>query len=115
MTRIQTLVSIAALTMGITACSDSEPEPPKLSPELKQGQDIVKANCFVCHGQGINGAPMIGNHKAWSPRIAQGMDTLVEHASNGFNMMPARGGNANLSDAEIRLAVGYMVSQVETP
>ena len=71
---------------------------------------------MVCHNQGVAGAPKIGNKKAWAPRIAQGLDTLVSHALNGYSsspdtQMPARGGNESLSDAEVRMAVEYMVGQ----
>lgn len=53
----------------------------------------------------------------WSPRISQGLDALVEHATNGFygkkGEMPARGGNDALSDEQARSAVRFMVSRVD--
>ena len=45
-----------------------------------------------CHATGINGAPKIGDHAAWGPRIAQGKDALYQHALAGKGNMPARGG-----------------------
>ena len=42
-------------------------------------------------------------------RIDKGMDTLVNHAINGFKGMPPRGGNSALSDAEVKAAVKYIV------
>ncbi len=80
--------------------------------DLAKGKAIVEKNCLVCHGQGINGAPIIGNQTMWAPRITQGESVLIEHASNGYQMMPARGGNLDLSDAEISLAVRYILSQL---
>ncbi len=115
MNPFRALMLPAALCWCLAACSDNtnEPAKPELSPELMQGQSIVEANCFVCHGQGINGAPIIGNDKMWSKRLPKGLETLVDHAINGFaGMMPAKGGNPDLSDEEIRLAVTYMISQV---
>lgn len=90
--------------------------PPVLSAELAAGKAIVEDNCRVCHAQGINGAPIIGNEKMWAPRLQQGLDTLVRHAIDGFNMdmMPPRGGNPALDDRQIRLAVRYMVSRAAT-
>ena len=78
-----------------------------------EGELIVNANCVVCHSQGINGAPIIGNKKMWAPRLGQGVPTLVEHAINGYELMPAKGGKTHLSDAQIELAVNHMVSLVQ--
>jgi cytochrome c5 len=71
----------------------------------------------VCHGAGIAGAPKFGDKAAWAPRIAQGSDTLHTHALKGFQgkagMMPAKGGNAALADADVKAAVDYMVSKAK--
>lgn len=83
------------------------------NPELEQGEKIVQENCFVCHAQGINGAPILGNKKMWDKRLPQGTDVLIEHAIQGYaGMMPPKGGNPDLSDDEVALAVKYMVSLV---
>lgn len=108
---------ICVLTWCLWACSESStPNEPELTPALKAGQQIVAENCFVCHAQGINGAPIIGNQKMWRKRLPQGLDTLVDHAINGYlGMMPPKGGNPDLTDEEVRLAVTYMISQVQQP
>ena len=81
------------------------------------GPQVFNQACNACHGAGIGGAPKIGDKAAWSPRIAQGTDTLHQHALQGFQgksgVMPPKGGWVNLSDAEIAAAVDYMVSQVK--
>ena len=58
---------------------------------------------------GINGAPKIGDHAAWAPRIAQGKETLYKDAIGGKGNMPPKGGT-NWPDATIRMTVDYMVS-----
>ena len=73
------------------------------------GEQAFKQVCSACHGLGINGAPKIGDHAAWGPRIAQGKDALYEDAIAGKGNMPARGGT-NWPDATIRIAVDYMIS-----
>ncbi|GMR16628.1 MAG: cytochrome c5 family protein [Gammaproteobacteria bacterium] len=73
------------------------------------GKGTYTSACFACHGTGAAGAPIFGNKGAWSKRIAQGMDTLFDHALNGFKGMPAKGGNAGLSDDAVKAAVKYMV------
>ena len=77
----------------------------------KSGQEVYKAVCSMCHGGGLMGAPKFGDKEQWAPRIAQGHDTLVTHAVKGVRMMPAKGGNADLSDDEVASAVKYMANE----
>lgn len=71
--------------------------------------------CAVCHNAGIAGAPLTGDAAAWKTRIGQGMAAMVANAINGFQgatgVMPAKGGNASLSDDEVAAAVEWMVEQ----
>ena len=75
------------------------------------GQKVYEANCKMCHGGTIPGAPGVGKNDEWAPRIKQGKETLYKHALEGFNSMPAKGGNAGLSNDEIKAAVNYMANQ----
>lgn len=77
----------------------------------KGGEEIVKGVCIACHGVGALGSPKLGDAAAWAPRIAQGYETLVKHAIEGIRSMPARGGNAELTDHEVADAVAYMANQ----
>lgn len=82
---------------------------------LRAGRDVWSGTCQGCHGLGIAGSPKITDKEAWAPRIAQGKDTLYEHALNGFfgedgAMMPERGGNPALTDDEVKAAVDFMVA-----
>lgn len=78
---------------------------------LQGGQAIYTAVCAACHATGAAGAPKVGDSGAWSARIAQGFDTLVQHAVNGIRAMPAKGGNPDLDDVEVARAVAYMGNQ----
>jgi len=71
---------------------------------------IIKANCAMCHAGGLMGAPKIGDAGQWAPRIAQGKEMLVNNAIKGIRMMPAKGGNARLTDAEVAAAVISMAN-----
>ena len=82
-----------------------------VKPDLTHGQQIYRQTCAFCHDQGVTGAPKIGDAGAWSPRLAQGMDTLYASALHGKNAMPARGGNPSLADADVRAAVDYLAAQ----
>lgn len=77
----------------------------------KGGEALYKQSCAVCHAAGIAGAPKTGDKAGWAPRVAQGVPVLVASAIKGKNAMPPRGGAATASDADIRAAVEYMVSQ----
>lgn len=77
----------------------------------KSGEEIVKGTCAACHGVGALGAPKIGNAGDWGPRIAQGYETLVKHATEGIRSMPPRGGAADLTDHEVAEAVAYLANQ----
>ncbi len=75
----------------------------------KSGEAAYAAVCSGCHSLGINGAPKVGDHAAWGPRLAQGKETLYTHAIAGIRNMPARGGTT-WPDATVRLAVDHMVA-----
>jgi cytochrome c5 len=75
---------------------------------LQSGEAVYTATCVACHGTGAAGAPKFGDAAAWGPRIAQGFDTLVQHAVQGIRAMPAKGGNPDLDDIEVARAVAYM-------
>lgn len=112
MHRINLTLVVATLFAALTGCSgESGNTPVAQSSVVAQGEAIVNRNCKVCHAQGINGAPVIGNKKMWSKRIAKGEDQLVSSAMNGFGLMPAKGGKDHLTEEEIRLAVKYFISK----
>ena len=73
------------------------------------GKATYSGTCIACHGTGAAGSPKFGDKAAWKNRIAQGLDTLDKHAIHGFKGMPAKGGNASLSDDAVKAAVKYMV------
>lgn len=80
-----------------------------------KGKAVYDASCAACHATGVAGAPKFGDKSAWKDRVAKGMPTLYEHALKGFQgqkgFMPPKGGNAALSDADVKAAVDFMVSK----
>ena len=82
------------------------------------GKAIYDHLCTSCHTAGIAGAPKLGNKDMWAPRIAQGIDTLIKHATEGYhgpdgNYMPAKGGNPALTDEQVKSAVHWIVDQAK--
>jgi cytochrome c5 len=76
----------------------------------KSGQEVYDSVCGACHGSGALNAPKYQNKGDWGPRIGRGLDALTKHALEGFNQMPARGGNPDLSDTEVARAIVYMAN-----
>jgi cytochrome c len=106
---------LIAVTTSQFAQADSE-EPAARQAVPMTGQQVYKNVCIACHSPpGVGGAPAFGSLEAWAPRIAQGMDTLIDHALHGFTgdtgVMPKKGERPDLSDEEIIGAVKYMVEQ----
>ncbi len=99
------------------AAAQSSPTTPTSVVTRLTGPQVYREVCIACHAPpGVGGAPALGDRDAWAPRIAQGMETLVEHALRGFSsstggIMPRKGGRLDLSDEEVVSAVEYMVEQ----
>ena len=97
---------------GPVVQANAHPEPVET---VMSGPQVYNSACNACHGTGVGGAPVVGDNAAWVDRIAQGMDTLNDHAINGFTgsagIMIAKGGRMDLSDDEVIAAVEYMVSE----
>lgn len=83
-------------------------------PELAAGRGVYLAECALCHDEGEEGAPPLGDREQWDRRSARDLAILLDHAINGFigedGEMPARGGTETLSDEEVTLAVRYMLA-----
>lgn len=82
---------------------------PVASGKPRDGAAIYSAVCMACHASGVAGAPKAGDKAAWAPRIAQGSATMLKNAIAGKGAMPPKGGNASLSDAEVKAAVEHLV------
>ena len=75
------------------------------------GKSVYDKVCFACHLQSVAGSPKLGDKAAWAPRIKTGTGAMVQSVIKGKGAMPPKAGNPSLSDAEIRAAVEFMVSQ----
>ncbi len=127
------MVAVAILAALLSGCGDKKPEAAPAAPaavsapapaaapaaapvaENELGKGVYGKTCAMCHAAGVAGAPKPGDKADWGPRIAQGKDTMYKHAIEGFTgakgMMPAKGGSANLTDAEVKAAVDYMADK----
>jgi cytochrome c5 len=94
----------------VTEASHAQPVQTAMS-----GPQVYNSACIACHGSGIGGAPIVGDSNGWAARIAQGNETLYDHAVNGYTgsagYMPPKGARMDLSDEEVHGAVDYMVGE----
>lgn len=103
---------VGVLVLGVAPALGAPP--PRIA-GLEAGRTVWLGTCQVCHAEPDSGAPQLGDAAAWRARAGQGREQLYAHALQGFSgpdgsEMPARGGNAVLSDGEVRSAVDYMLS-----
>ncbi|HEY7865706.1 MAG TPA: cytochrome c5 family protein [Psychromonas sp.] len=76
----------------------------------RSGEKIYNTYCAACHATGVLGAPKKGDADAWQPRIAQGPETLLKHALEGFNSMPAKGTCSDCSEQEIVSTIAFLTN-----
>jgi cytochrome c5 len=79
----------------------------------RSGQEIYERSCAMCHIAGVAGAPTLNDAGAWAPRVERGMDTLMRNTIQGIGAMPPRGTCMDCSDEELRVAVEYMLDEIE--
>lgn len=80
-------------------------------------QAIYTEACAHCHTPGISAAPKLGDRSEWSQRIRPGFKLLYQAAIEGVpnTSMAARGGHRELSDADIRAVVDFMIEAAALP
>ena len=119
MTTADRIAPIAKFVMAQTATASAQPSQTSAVVQVKErdGQQVYQSVCIACHGTGIAGAPKSGDKEQWAARVAAGTDTLYRNALAGTQspagMMPAKGGNPNLSDQEVKAAVDFMIAQLK--
>lgn len=123
--RLAALCLMASLTAGLavslTACGAGDEAapgrastPPVASDGSRAasvGRATYVAVCAGCHASGQDGAPVMGDASSWTNRSPLWQAVLSEHAKAGYLEMPARGGEATLSDASVSAAVDYMLGR----
>lgn len=77
----------------------------------KSGEEVYTSTCHTCHDAGVGGAPKLGDKAAWKERLAQGPNTLHDHAIAGIRAMPPKGTCMSCSDDEIKEAVDYILKK----
>lgn len=77
----------------------------------RSGEEVYASTCGTCHNSGIAGAPKLDDKTSWETRLSGGFSALVASSITGKGGMPARGGNPEITDSEMELAVSHMIKQ----
>ncbi len=105
-----------AAMAAATAAASASSTPQAAYGGTTDGKQIFDHLCGSCHQSGIAGAPKVGDKADWAARQAEGEETLVTHAIDGYTgktgVMPARGGNPALTDEQVKAAVDWMLGQL---
>ena len=72
---------------------------------------LYNKNCKLCHANDKMGAPAVGDADAWKEVTAKGLEKVLVNAIKGTGGMPPKGGNADLTDAQIKEVVEYMIGK----
>jgi len=78
---------------------------------LTDGKRIYEADCSVCHKDGFKNAPRLGDKTAWQPMVDAGFINTYLNAITGKNGHPPHAGCATCTDADIKAAVKYMMTE----
>ncbi|WP_371227924.1 cytochrome c5 family protein [Pseudomonas sp. QE6] len=94
---------------------DTAPPAPRnataLAPADPALAKIYDSSCKLCHANPASGAPQVGDARAWSPRVAQGTDSLLDHSINGYKGMPPMGMCMQCSEDEFLALISFMSGQ----
>ncbi len=77
---------------------------------VSKAEKLYDTSCKLCHGTDTMGAPKVGDATAWAAVMKKGMDKVLVNAINGMGGMPPKGGNMDLSDADIKSIVEFMAN-----
>lgn len=78
---------------------------------------VYEERCAQCHTAGAGGAPRLADTAEWTRRIGPGIERMHRAALDGVpsSAMAAKGGHRDLSEAEVRAAVDWMIERAALP
>ncbi len=98
-------------SQGTDPAPSSNPSPPFANASISQiGKQRWARTCAMCHVRGEGGAPKTGDVAAWTTRLAQGEDVVLEHTIDGFGNMPPLGYCMDCEREDLRAYIHFMAS-----
>jgi len=110
---------IAGVLVVAVGCGPSETPAQKvaraeaMTPADARLAEIYGRSCKACHVVLEPTAPLSGDTAAWDARFAQGIDTLVVHARDGFKAMPPRGSCLDCTEEDLKQLTLFMAGRDE--
>jgi cytochrome c5 len=111
--RVAIGLAIAAVLGGCGQESGGPSEPAPATQAAAAPSDpklarLYDQTCKACHTNPGSGAPQAGDTRAWQPRLAQGMPTLLDRTINGYKGMPPLGSCMDCNEAEFEALIRFM-------
>jgi len=85
--------------------------PVEKNTNVSKAETLYNKNCKLCHKTDTMGAPAVGDADAWKEVTKKGLDKVLHNAINGTGGMPPKGGNMDLSDADVKEILDYMIKE----
>ncbi len=116
MLKYLTGLALCVAAIAMTGCNKAPAEPSladEHTAETARPSDAALSQkyeraCITCHASRASKAPLTGFVAQWQPRLQQGMPTLVAHARDGFQGMPARGFCNDCTDQDFAALIAFM-------
>lgn len=116
---LRSKTSLALLVASVlSACGDGAPPQaaaPQPAAQNTADPAVVRLygqTCRACHDpMARTGAPATGNREAWAPRVAQGMDVLLERTISGYKGMPPLGACMDCSEDDFVALIRFMAGE----
>ncbi|HHJ14499.1 MAG TPA: c-type cytochrome [Gammaproteobacteria bacterium] len=96
----------------------SAPDGGSAAPSGMSGREIYQQTCVACHGADGKGMfPGVPDFTRAGGRLSKSDEELLDNVRGGFQSpgspmaMPPRGGNASLSDADLKAVIRYLREQ----
>jgi cytochrome c5 len=105
---MRTATALLAAFGLLAACAG-----PAQASSQSTGREVYESVCIACHAAEnvMVSSPKLGERKEWQSRMARagGLDGLARNAAQGVGAMPAKGGRVELSEAQLKAAIRYMM------
>jgi cytochrome c5 len=98
----------ACLSLALLGAAGRAPAQDAAAPDAARLGRTYVQTCMACHTSPGSGAPQAGDRAAWQPRLAQGIDVLLQHTIDGYKGMPPLGSCMDCTEADFEGLIRFM-------